>query len=240
MIALLNKTKKIFHNSILNRDYEYFVLTARDVADDVYLLYVQDGKDYLELGELEKAFQVLLEKKAEIARKLVFILIHPGDSQGRWDAYHPDGKDFNEYISFFTDEFLPKVEADIGRGIVRRGLLGDSLAANISLNIAANNPELWTHLLLQSAAVSPKDLAMAENLEQVKWRIYQTVGKLEDEFVSLINNEKLYILTRNRVLNETLVKKGALVVYSEPEEKHEWIFWQKDLINALEFFLLNA
>lgn len=237
---MLNKTKKIFHSNILRKNYEYFVLTAGEVADAAYFLYVQDGQDYLELGELEKAFQILLEKNPEIAGKLVFILVHPGDSQERWNAYHPDGKDFNKYISFFMEEFLPKVEADMGRKVVRCGLLGDSLAANISLHIAAENPALWTHLLLQSAAVSPKDLAIAENLKQVKWRIYQTVGKFEDEFVSFITNEKLYILTRNRVLNETLVKKGAFVVYSEQEEKHEWMFWKKDLMSALEFFLLES
>lgn len=59
---MLNKTKKIFHSNILRKNYEYFVLTAGEVADDAYFLYVQDGQDYLELGELEKAFQILLER----------------------------------------------------------------------------------------------------------------------------------------------------------------------------------
>ncbi|WP_067727648.1 alpha/beta hydrolase [Oceanobacillus damuensis] len=234
---MLNRTKKTFHSNILEKDYEYYILTADEVTEDAYLLYVQDGKDYLDIGELEKAYQDLLKKQPEIARKFVFILVHPGDSMDRWNAYHHEGENFSGYIAFMTEEFFPKIEAAIGRKIVHRGLLGDSLAANVSLNIAAMNPERWTHLLLQSAAVTSKDIAVIERLNQLQWRIYQTVGKYEDEYVSLVTNEKLYILSRNQELNQTFAKKGALVKYSEQEEKHEWKFWRRDLIHALEFFL---
>lgn len=237
---MLNRTKKTLHSSNLKQDYEYYVLEATEVTEEAYLLYVQDGKDYLELGELENAFQILMEKQPEIARKLVFILVHPGNSMDRWNAYHHEGKDFNAYITFMTEEFLPEVELELGRKIVRRGLLGDSLAANISLHIARMNPDAWTHLLLQSAAVSPKDIEMVEQLKQVQWRVYQTVGKYEDEYISLITNENLYILTRNRELHEMLVKKGARIVYSEQEEKHEWSFWKLDLVDALAFFLFTS
>lgn len=237
---MLNRTKKTFHSNILKQDYEYCVLTSDEETEEAYLLYVQDGKDYLELGKLENAFQNLLEKQPEIARKLVFILVHPGNSMDRWNAYHHKGKKFKQYLTFMTEEFLPEVEVEIGRKIVRRGLLGDSLAANISLNIAGMCPETWTHLLLQSAAVSEKDIEMVEQLKHVQWRVYQTVGKYEDEYVSLLTNENLYILTRNRELHEMLVKKGARIVYSEQEEKHEWRFWKSDLMNALEFFLFTS
>lgn len=91
----MNRTKKTFHSNILKQDYEYCVLTSDEETEEAYLLYVQDGKDYLELGELENAFQNLLEKQPEIARKLVFILVHPGNSMDRWNAYHHKGKNLN-------------------------------------------------------------------------------------------------------------------------------------------------
>lgn len=106
-----------------------------------------------------------------------------------------------------NDEFIPEFERNLGASISRRGLLGDSLAGNISLNIALEKPELWTHLLLQSPAISDGDIRQLEDLEVPAWNVYQTVGIYEDEFVSSISNEKLFILTRNRQLYRSFLSK---------------------------------
>ncbi|WP_445683187.1 alpha/beta hydrolase-fold protein [Solibacillus sp. FSL K6-1523] len=46
-----------------------------------------------------------------------------------------------------NDEFIPTFEKNLKvEVILKRGLLGDSLAGNISLNIALENPNQWTHL----------------------------------------------------------------------------------------------
>lgn len=51
---------------------------------NAYILYVQDGFDYLELGNLEQAMHHLVSDNPYLARHLVFVCIHPGDSFERW------------------------------------------------------------------------------------------------------------------------------------------------------------
>ncbi|UJL45772.1 esterase family protein [Virgibacillus sp. NKC19-16] len=233
----MNLIKKEFHSEIQNRNYTYYLLTSAETVEDAYVLYVQDGKDYLELGGFEETFQKLIETDSNLASKIVFVLIHPGDSMERWQAYHRQGNQFENYMQFMTDEFIPTVEKELNRNIVKRGLLGDSLAGNSSLNLAMRNPEQWTHLLLQSAAIAIEDIGALSKMDKLDWNIYQTVGRFEDEFISVITNEKLYILTRNRELHETFILKRAKIEYTEQEASHEWVFWKKDLVNALNYFM---
>lgn len=232
--------KESFFSKIFNKEVKYYLLGLDKKIDHAYILYVQDGKDYVELGSLEKTYQKLLQMYPKITSRLIMVMIHPGDSVERWHTYHHKGKYFEKYVQFMNEEFIHFVEEKFSVPIVKRGLLGDSLGGNISLNIACKNPNQWTHLLLQSAAVSTKDIDMVEMITvKIPWKIYQTVGIYEDSFVSTITNEKLFILTRNRLLNQTLLNKGALVQYVEQNEKHEWVFWKRDLLNALTFFVFN-
>lgn len=184
--------------------------------------------------------QNLSESDKELSKNLVFVLIHPGDSHERWNSYHRKGELFQQYIRFMTEEFIPEVEKELTSSnlhIVKRGLLGDSLGGNISLNIALCTPHLWTHLLLQSAAVSEEEIEAVNFAGQLDWSIYQTVGLYEDEFISPITNTKLHILSRNRKLYDAFIKQSANVLYSEQEEEHVWVFWRNDLLNALKFFI---
>lgn len=230
--------KATFESNILNGSYEYFILSSAKPQNDAFLLYVQDGQDYLELGELEKAYQRLLETYPNEAQKLIMVLIHPGGSHERWHSYHHNGNSFEAYIQFMYKEFIPEIENRLSVRVAKRGLLGDSLAANISLNIAGRNPGKWTHLLLQSAAISTADIAEVANIkEKLHWTVYQTVGIREDEFISTITRAKLDILTRNRELHHNLIKSGAIVHYKEQNEDHEWMFWKRDLYEALSYFI---
>lgn len=234
---MLNLIRKEFHSEIQNRNYTYYLLTSAETVEEAYVLYVQDGKDYLELGGFEETFQKLIETDSNLASKIVFVLIHPGDSMERWQAYHRQGNQFENYIQFMREEFIPTVEKELNRNIVKRGLLGDSLAGSSSLNLAMRNPEQWTHLLLQSTAIAIEDIGALSKMDKLDWNIYQTVGRFEDKFISVITNEKLYILTRNRELHETFIRKRAKIEYTEQEASHEWVFWKKDLVNALNYFM---
>lgn len=214
------------------------VVTTSENIEDAYLLYVQDGKDYLELGGLEKAIQDVVHLYPELANHLVFVLIHPGDSIERWESFSRKGASFHDYLRFINDEFIPEIESNLGVAkISKRGLLGDSLAGNISLNIALEKPEIWTHILLQSPAVSDGDIRQLEDLDLSTWNVYQTVGIYEEEFVSAISKEKLYILTRNRQLYKSLLLKSVNVNYIESEDDHLWKVWERDLPAALQFFV---
>ncbi len=212
------------------------VLTLSENIEDAYLLYVQDGRDYLELGGLEDAVQDLVSANPELANHLVLVLIHPGDSIERWESFSRTGAFFHQYLRFMNDEFIPEFERNLGVSVSRRGLLGDSLAGNISLNIALEKPESWTHLLLQSPAISDGDIQKVEEVDFAGWNVLQTVGTYEDEFVSSISDQKLLILTRNRKLYRSFTTKNINVQYIETEDEHLWKVWERDLPRALDFF----
>ncbi|MDI2587641.1 alpha/beta hydrolase-fold protein [Psychrobacillus sp. NEAU-3TGS] len=234
----MNKCNRTFYSAYLKKTLDYMVVTTSENMEDAYVLYVQDGKDYLELGGLEKAIQDVVHLYPELANHLVFVLIHPGDSMERWESFSRKGASFHDYLRFMSDEFIPEIERNLGVAkISKRGLLGDSLAGNISLNIALEKPEIWTHILLQSPAISDGDIKRLEALDLPTWNVYQTVGIYEDEFVSAISKEKLYILTRNRQLYKSFLSKNVNVHYVESEDDHLWKVWERDLPAALHFFV---
>ncbi|RDW20664.1 alpha/beta hydrolase [Oceanobacillus chungangensis] len=233
----MNLIKKRITSNYCNREFEVHLLSAaNEFKEEADILYVQDGGDYLELGEFEEAFKELSIQYPEQARNLIAVLISPGTSEERWQSYNRKGEEFDNYLFFFTEELMPKLEAEFNAKIVKRGLLGDSLGANISLNIAMRNPEIWTHLLLQSAAVSKEDLQELRKKEKLHWNVYQTVGIFEDEFVSTISNERLYITTLNKEMYCIFKDKQVNIKYVEKEEHHLWDFWRRNLPEALDFF----
>ncbi|MEH7385968.1 alpha/beta hydrolase-fold protein [Bacillus sp. JJ1521] len=234
----MNKYNRTFNSFHLNKTIDYMVLTMSENIEDAYVLYVQDGRDYYELGGMESAIQDLVRANPELANHLVFVLIHPGDSNERWESYSRKGASFRHFIRFMNDEFIPEFERDLGvENISKRGLLGDSLAGNISLNIALEKPERWTHLLLQSPAVSDGDIKQVAEVDLPSWNVYQTVGTFEDEFISPLSNEKLLIFTRNRQLYRSFLSKQIKFHYIESEDEHLWKVWERDLPLLLDFFV---
>lgn len=231
---------KVFSSKIIGKNLEYHILCSGEQIEIADILYVHDGNDYLQLGGIKETFQKLILEYPDIAKNIIFILLHPGDSIERWNSYHREGRLYKNFISFFTDEFVPEVERNLrneGIKICKRGLLGDSLAGNIGINIALQKPDFWTHLLLQSAAISKEVIEDVQKLRYTGWKVYQRVGIHEDQFVSSITNEKLMILTRNRELHSAFVQKNLQVDYKELNTDHLWSVWKKDLPNALVFFI---
>lgn len=236
---LIRITKRIYSKT-LHDYYDYAVLKLSEELKEAYVLYVLDGKDYLSLGDFEATVKHVVKKHPPRMKQMIMVFIHPGSSLARWHFYSRDGDDFNQYIQFMMNEFVPTFENELessGIKIKKRGFLGDSLAGNMALNLAMKQPEKNTYLLLQSAAISKADINALRSIDELAWHVYQTVGIYEDEFVSPITNEKLSILTRNRELNNILTEQGAFVKYVEQKEDHTWTFWKRDLFNALKFFI---
>lgn len=237
--SVIRITKRVY-SKVLHDYYDYAVLKYSEKLKETYVLYVLDGKDYLALGDFEATMKQVLKKYPHRAKQMIIVFMHPGSSLERWHFYSRDGDDFNQYIQFMMNEFIPTYEKELkvsGIKVKKRGFLGDSLAGNMALNLAMKRPEKNTYLLLQSAAISKADINALQSIDELAWHVYQTVGIYEDEFVSPITNEKLFILTRNRELNKVLTEQGALVKYVEQKEDHKWEFWKRDLFNALSFFI---
>ncbi|WHY72090.1 alpha/beta hydrolase [Fictibacillus enclensis] len=239
---LINENR--MHSKQLNRDIEVKWLFSDQLQEgDVQLLFVQDGYYYMKLGGLQETFEKLLEEKPELASNLVMITVSPGSPSQRREVYHPQGKHFNDFTEFFYEEVLPDVQQKlkaINMNVVKMGLMGDSLAGVISLYLAMQKPERWSHLLLQSSAF---DEEMAEEahrqIGQPDWKIYQVVGERENNFKSPVTGEITHIYDGNQRMMKVFEEKGLSLDYHVEDEEHRWVFWKDDLPRALCFFLKN-
>lgn len=216
----------------LNKSFTYRILKAKKtLSDEVDLLLVHDGDDYLEIGKLQETYNHHLEKG--LGKNTCFVLLPPGSSEDRWHYYHSDGNFHKAYQRFIYDELLPELQTSMKAA--KLGMLGDSLAGAVSLRIAMENPGIWSHLLLQSAAFSKEDMKLSKSLvRKLPWTVYQSVGTQENEFISPITQKCLYILTRNRQIRHTLWPENY--VYAENDHGHLWECWREDLSSAIEIF----
>ena len=73
-------------------------------------------------------------------------------------------------------------------------------------------------------------------LKDLSWlSIWMIVGLQETDFEADTGTYDFVQL--NRDTRELLEKRGALVSYQEKDGKHQWGFWQKELPEALLYFL---
>ena len=220
-------------SSFLEKIFIYRILQAKEAAPNgkVDLLLVHDGDDYLELGKLQQQFEEDLQKG--LGSSVCFILLPPGSSEERWHYYDSGGEREQSYRQFIYKELLPHLEETFTIG--KLGMLGDSLAGAVSFRLGLQDPERWTHMLLQSAAFSREDLISGANLQKsLPWVLYQSVGTEEDYFVSPKTHERLYILTRNRQMQTKIQAKDH--TYIENVHGHLWECWRDSLSNAIKIF----
>lgn len=231
--------ESVYYSEILGRNQTYYIMTPKEIPTDVDLLFVQDGVDYLELGELKKHFGDLLQSEEVSYRKLYLVLIPPGTSRERYDYFHLYGENHNRYVQFFNKELYPRIVRSLsekGKRIHKVGLLGDSLGGAVNLAISLDEPNRYTHLLFQSAAFHEEMVEGLENLDTPEWQILQMVGTEEDRFVSPMSGERLCILTLNRAMNKVFIQQGVNVTYVEQDEAHFWKVWNRNLPFVLSFF----
>lgn len=232
------------YSSQLEREIEVKWLFSDQLQEgDVQLLFVQDGYYYMKLGGLQETFEKLLQERPELASNLVMITVSPGSPSQRREIYHPDGEHFSSFTNFFYDEVLPDVQQKlkgINMNVVKMGALGDSLAAVISLYLAMENPDMWSHLMLQSGAFNDE---MAEDarrkIHNPDWKIYQVVGERENNFKSPVTGEISHIYDGNKSMMKVFEEKEISLDFHVENEEHRWVFWKDDLPRALCFFLKN-
>lgn len=237
---MIEPVKKYIQSDFLQKGLEYGLLSYGSDFKEVGVLFVQDGWDYLRIGKIED----VLRTRGIGNLGILLVLVPPGTSEERYHYYHPNGKQNQEYLDFFTQELVPDVLEDLklhGKKVRKMGLLGDSLGATVSLSIAIQKPSIWTDLLLQSA-VYPEILynnmkALHTKRKEFHWNVYQVVGLQEDNFYYSLSNEVFHILTHNRKLMELFSSLSMNLTYYEENEGHLWTFWQRDLPRALDFFI---
>lgn len=229
--------KEEMTSDILGEDRSLRVLLPPDYDETkTYpVIYCQDGEQFFNYGRIATiATQLMTEGEMShaIIAGIDVIL------KTRTEDYSPDGKRFEKYCRFVTEEAIPLIEQKyaVSKEPSGRIAAGDSLGGTVSLHLALDYPELFAKVLsLSGAFLNPTFERMKQADDLTGLDIYMLIGTEETEVKT--DRGTYDFLKVNRDLKPMLENKGAVVKYVEKEGKHIWGFWQKELPDALKYFL---
>lgn len=199
------------------------------------LLIASDGKDYIQYGRTGRVIDQLLDD-SEI-ENVIFVGIPYKSVKERRRMYHPEGDKREAYTRFLAHELVPYLDANyptyqVGHG---RALIGDSLAATISLLTAAKYPNIFGKVILHSPLVNDYVLDAVKTVKDVAaFSIYHIIGTEETTVETQVDGIQDF-LTPNRSLKAVIEEKGFDYFYDEFEGDHTWKYWQKDMPRAIRF-----
>lgn len=197
------------------------------------LVIASDGKDYFQLGRAPRVVDELLENR-EI-ENIIFIGIPYKSVDDRNKKYEPTGSQHSAYLRFLAHELVPFLDEkyptyQVGMG---RTLIGDSLAATVSLMAALKYPNIFGRVILQSPKV---DDAMMEAVSKFNsahaFTVYHVIGK-DETAVKLTAGNTANFIEPNRELHHLMKEKAFPMFYEEFDGEHTWKYWQPDLKRAL-------
>lgn len=198
------------------------------------VLFASDGKDYFQLGKIGRLVDELMED--ELIEPTIVVGIPYKTVKERRRLYHPEGDRHNAYIRFLAHELVPYIDEQyptiqMGAG---RCLMGDSLAASISLLTAAKYPNCFGKVILHSPYVDDSVLDAVQSVPNpAALSIYHAVGTKETA-VPTTADGILDFITPNRELNKVIESRNFPYYYDELDGDHTWTYWQPDLRRALQ------
>lgn len=198
------------------------------------VLIGSDGKDYIQYGRVGRVIDELLDEN-EI-ENVIFVGIPYKSVKERRRLYHPEGDRREAYTRFLAHELVPYIDRhyptyQIGAG---RALIGDSLAATISLLTAAKYPNIFGKVALHSPYVDDIVLDKINGVKDISaFSIYHIIGTEETEVETQVDGVQDF-LTPNRTLKAAIEQKGFDYFYDEFEGNHTWKYWQADMPRALK------
>lgn len=197
------------------------------------LVIASDGKDYFQLGRIPRVVDELL-KNQEI-ENIIVVGVPYKSVADRNKKYEPTGEQHGAYLRFLAHELVPFLDEkyptyQVGMG---RALIGDSLAATVSLMAALKYPNIFGRVILQSPKVGKEMLTAVEAFQSANsFTVYHVIGK-EETAVKLGNGTTEDFIEPNRKLNNLMKNKGFSIFYEEFDGDHTWKHWQPDLRRAL-------
>ncbi len=218
-----------------SRDLRIYLPPGYNEVLSYPVVYGQDGEDLFNFGRI-----------ATLANKLIidgeiepFIIVGVDvDKKKRTAEYSPDGSLHEAYVRFFAEEMLPFVEEryPVRRERSERLLVGDSLGGTVSLHLALRYPDIWSRVLSLSGAFYEASQQLAALEQELGWlQLYQYVGLQETDYQT---DTGIYdFVTLNREMRELLEAKGAGILYTEKDGKHQWGFWQREIPDGLKHFM---
>ncbi|MFF2441627.1 alpha/beta hydrolase [Priestia megaterium] len=201
------------------------------------LLIAQDGKDYVMYGRTPRLIDDL-RNESEIDRT-IFVGIPYKSVEDRRDKYHPQGNQVDAYIRFLAHELVPFLDKtyptyQMGKS---RVLIGDSLAATVSLLTAIAYPHTFGKVIMHSPFVNDAVLQTVNSFASPSLLdLYHVIGT-EETAVKTTQDGILNFIEPNRLLHEQMKQRGYSVFYEEFNGNHTWKYWQKDVKRSLQYML---
>ena len=213
---------------LIHLPYQYSPLYKYSV------LIASDGKDYFQYGRIGRVVDELVYE-GDINNMIVVGIPYKSVKERR-RMYHPEGDRHEEYIRFLAHELVPYIDENyptyqVGAG---RGLIGDSLAATISLLTALKYPNCFGKVILHSPYVDDYLMEKVEGFnDSSAFSIYHIIGEEETEVKTTQDGTRDF-LTPNRELHKLIKRKGFSYFYEEFKGNHTWKYWQQDVRRAIK------
>ena len=197
------------------------------------ILIASDGRDYFQLGGIPRLADELIDDY--IIENVIIVGVPYKNYEDRRRKYIPTGDQFEAYMRFLAHELVPYLDEEFSTSQMgaSRALIGDSMAATISLLTAVHYPNIFGKAILQSPYVDEfvlKEVRDAKATDLLS--MYHIIGLREKEVVLKDKSVKDF-LTPNRELHELFLEKGIETFYEEIDGNHTWVAWKPDLKRAL-------
>lgn len=196
------------------------------------ILIASDGKDYFQLGRMSRVADELLDQ--EQIENLIIVGVPYHNVKDRREKYHPSGSKHTAYKRFLAQELVPYLDEQfptyqIGMG---RGLIGDSLAATVSLLTACSYPHTFGKVILHSPYVNEAVLEAVNQAATSAFSVDQLIGLQETDVPTGDGINKDFVRD-NQELKNMFLEKGFSLNYQEVDGGHTWKTWQADMKRAL-------
>lgn len=195
----------------------YDTLGSRDYPS----VYVQDGQEYISLGDMNNVLDNLID--SNLIDPLIGVFIRPNN---RNEEYAFDQR--FDYIDFITQELVPYIDSAYFtlHSPEYRGIMGASFGANISALISHSHPDLFQLCGMHSPAIWPNEFEAGDlltNDPQNNLKIYFNKGTYEDLGFEAedIGNEMLSL--------------GYTIDWDVYHEGHSWGLWRATTDDILKF-----
>ncbi|MCQ4085591.1 esterase family protein [Saccharibacillus sp. JS10] len=197
------------------------------------VVYCQDGEEFFNFGRIATtANQLILDEGVE-----PFIIVGiEVDVKKRTAEYAPFGNRHEAYVRCIMEEIIPFVEQKYRARSENRLLAGDSLGGSMSLHLSLLYPGEFPRIISLSGAYYEESQNIIARESDLSWLdIYMIVGLQEDAYET--DHGTFDFVDLNQRTRDLLLQKAATVQYAEKDGKHLWGFWQKELPDALLYFL---
>lgn len=198
------------------------------------ILFGSDGKDYIQYGRVGRVIDECLDL-SEIDN-VIFVGIPYKSVAERRRMYHPEGDKRDAYLRFLAHELVPYIDQhyptyQVGSG---RALIGDSLAATISLLAAIKYPNTFGKVIMHSPYVDEYLIQQVKSVQDPSaFSLYHVIGTEETKVQTQVDGIQDF-LTPNRTLKAAIKEKGFDYFYDEFDGDHTWKYWQADMPRAIK------